>query len=884
MDLYIIPKKKKVMGPVHPLTSTLDYPTSHKFNSSHGNVFGPSLPGQDIMPCRVILKFYPHLHIKLPFRRATRSNSMARLFLLLLLLLPPNSYTLAQHNISLGSTLNSEGPNRSWLSPSGDFAFGFHPVANSSLYLLAFWFDKIDEKTIVWYTNGSTAVSAGSSLQFTNNGMLSLRDTAGAEVWSSPVAGGAYASMNDSGNFVVYGEDGYPKWQSFTTPTDTILPSQELSSGTILHAKLMATDYSNGRFILSLETDGNLTFYTVAVPTGFKYDGYWSTNTSGNNGKLVYDANGTIYYTLENSMQHPITVIMPAKMDSPDQYYQWATLDPDGVLRQYTYPKGEAVSSGLPIVSTAVQEVPTNICTIMYSDFGSGVCGYNSYCTFNWNQIQTQIECACPPSYSFFDPERMYKGCKPDFTLQICDLSMAQVQEQFQMVSMDDVDWPLHAYEEYYPMNETTCQSLCLMDCFCAAAVFDQTEHCWKKKLPLSNGNAGSDVQRIVFLKVPRNNYSQSLLRTEVRSKWKTNKKGWIIGGSVIIGISVFLNFLFIAAHLFRRQFREARKKKQLQPWTRVITRDFTYRELEEATNGFNEEVGRGASGIVYKGHLYDEFGTSIAVKKIDRIPRETEKEFTVEVETIGHTLHKNLIQLLGFCYEGTERLLVYPFMPNGSLTKFLFTGMKPSWDLRVDIAHGVAKGLLYLHEECGKQIIHCDIKPENILLDDNFIPKVSDFGLVKLLAAEQTQTSTGIRGTRGYLAPEWFKNVGISSKVDVYSFGIVLLEIVCCRRNVDLKAVNEERVILTYWAYDCYYCGRLDLLVKDDEEAIINMKMVERFARVALWCIQDEPAMRPTMLKVTKMLDGAVEVPQPPIDTPTFICSLLSNGTDKSK
>ncbi|CAL5068430.1 unnamed protein product [Urochloa decumbens] len=802
---------------------------------------------------------------------------MAHIFLLLLplLLQLPHSCTLAQHIISPGSALKPEGPKRSWLSPSGDFAFGFRSLeTNSSLYLLAIWFDQIEEKTIVWYTNGSTPVSSGSSLQFTHNGTLSLCDSTGAEVWRSPISGGAYASMNDTGNFVIYGADGSPKWQSFTTPTDTILPSQELSSGTILQAKLMDTDYSSGRFILSLGTDGNMTFYTVAVPTGFKYDGYWSTNTSGNGGKLVYDANGTIYYALENSMKYPTIVIMSAEMDSTDQYFHWAKLDPDGVLRQYKYPKRVVVSSGLPAAWTVVQAVPANICTIMYSNFGSGVCGYNSYCMFNWNQTET--ECACAPKYSFFDPERKYKGCKPDFALQSCDLTEAQVPEQFQMIPMNNIDWPLRAYEQYYPMNETTCQQLCLTDCFCAAAVFHQDGRCWKKKLPLSNGNQGTEVQRTVFLKVPKNNYSHPLMNTEARSKWKANRKDWILGGSIIIGVSVFLNFLFVLAHLLGTRNRATTRKNQLRPWIRVMTRDFTYRELEEATNGFNEEVGRGASGIVYKGHLHDEFGTSIAVKKIDRIPRETDKEFTMEVETIGHTLHKNLVQLLGFCYEGTERLLVYPFMPNGSLTKFLFSGMRPSWDLRVDISHGIARGLLYLHDECGKQIIHCDIKPENILLDHNFIAKISDFGLAKLLKAEQTQTSTGIRGTRGYFAPEWFKNVGISSKVDVYSFGIVLLEIVCSRRNVDLKAADEEQVILTYWAYDCYRCGQLDLLVEGDEEAITNMNMVERFTRVALWCIQDEPAMRPTMLKVTKMLEGAIEVPQPPINTPTFISSLL--------
>ena len=166
----------------------------------------------------------------------------------------------------------------------------------------------------------------------------------------------------------------------------------------------------------------------------------------------------------------------------------------------------------MPAALTVVQAVPANICTIMYSNFGSGVCGYNSYCTFNWNKTET--ECACAPNYSFFDPERKYKGCKSDFALQSCDLREAQVLEQFQMIPVNNIDWPLRAYEQYFPMNKTTCQNLCLTDCFCAAAVFDQDGHCWKKKLPLSNGNRGSQVQRTVFLKVSKNNYSYPLINT----------------------------------------------------------------------------------------------------------------------------------------------------------------------------------------------------------------------------------------------------------------------------------------------------------------------------------------------------------------------------------
>jgi serine/threonine protein kinase len=211
--------------------------------------------------------------------------------------------------------------------------------------------------------------------------------------------------------------------------------------------------------------------------------------------------------------------------------------------------------------------------------------------------------------------------------------------------------------------------------------------------------------------------------------------------------------------------------------------------------------------------------------------------------------------------------------MTNGSLNQFLFGDARLQWNLRAQIALGVARGLLYLHEECNTQIIHCDIKPQNILLDGNFTAKISDFGLAKLLRTNQTQTNTGIRGTRGYVAPEWFKSIGITAKVDVYSFGVILLELICCRRNVELDAAEDQK-ILTDWANDCYRCGRVDFLVKGDDEATLNLTKVERFVAVALWCLQEDPTIRPTMLKVTQMLDEAAAVPTPP-DPSSFISSL---------
>ena len=212
--------------------------------------------------------------------------------------------------------------------------------------------------------------------------------------------------------------------------------------------------------------------------------------------------------------------------------------------------------------------------------------------------------------------------------------------------------------------------------------------------------------------------------------------------------------------------------------------------------------------------------------------------EFKAEVSAIGSTNHRNLVQLLGYCNEGQHWLLVYDFMSNGYLASFLFGGSQPYWYQRIQIALETARGLFYLHEECSTQIIQCDIKPQNILLDDSFTTRISNFGLVKVLKIDQTCTTTGIRGTKGYVAPEWFRNMLVTIKVDVYSFGILLLELICCRKSFEAEAKDENQMILADWAYDCYKDKKLDLLVENDEEAIDDMKRVEKYLMIAIWCI----------------------------------------------
>ncbi|KAL6227914.1 hypothetical protein ACLB2K_001868 [Fragaria x ananassa] len=292
-----------------------------------------------------------------------------------------------------------------------------------------------------------------------------------------------------------------------------------------------------------------------------------------------------------------------------------------------------------------------------------------------------------------------------------------------------------------------------------------------------------------------------------------------------------------------------------------VAPRPYAYEQLEKMTDNFKEEVGRGASATVYKGVMLSS-QRLVAVKKLDKVAAEGEKEFQTEMKVIGKTHHRSLVRLLGYCLDGPKKLLVYEYMSNGSLADILFKHeRKLYWEERMGIARNIARGFLYMHEECDTQIIHCDIKPQNILMDENMCPKISDFGLAKLLQQDQTRTTTGIRGTKGYVAPEWHRKMPITVKADVYRFGIVLLEIVCCRRNVDWS-LPEEEAILDELVYHYFESGELSKLVRDED---INRRQFERAIKVGLWCIQDEPSLRPSMKKVLLMLEGTVDIRVPP-------------------
>ncbi|KAL2527416.1 Protein kinase superfamily protein [Abeliophyllum distichum] len=321
---------------------------------------------------------------------------------------------------------------------------------------------------------------------------------------------------------------------------------------------------------------------------------------------------------------------------------------------------------------------------------------------------------------------------------------------------------------------------------------------------------------------------------------------GGIIGAFLSVGTLVALYYVYSSSRI--KKENQATIEKFLEDYRALKPTRFSYAEIRKITNQFSKKLGEGGYGTVYKGKLSNEI--YVAVKVLNNFKGNGE-EFIIEVGTIGRIHHVNVVRLVGYCADGFRRALVYEFLPNDSLEKFIFrAGSKRNtlgWKKLQDIALGIAKGIEYLHQGCDQQILHFDIKPHNILLDHNFNPKICDFGLAKLCCKEQSGVSmTAARGTIGYIAPEVLsRNFGrVSYKSDVYSFGMLLLEMVGGRKNNDLKA-NASQAYFPEWIFNQLSQGEeLHIRIEEGDDAVILKKL----AIVGLWCIQWYPTDRPSM------------------------------------
>uniref|UniRef100_A0ACD5VEM1 Uncharacterized protein n=1 Tax=Avena sativa TaxID=4498 RepID=A0ACD5VEM1_AVESA len=471
-------------------------------------------------------------------------------------------------------------------------------------------------------------------------------------------------------------------------------------------------------------------------------------------------------------------------------------------------------------------------------------CKISAFCCGAFGVCTSRGTCACIDGFSPHDPNEWELGHFVSGCSRVTPSDCQGGISTDSFILLDNLQGLPDNPQNTRQKTSEDCKAACLSQCYCVA---------------YSYRDSGCMIWYDVLLNLTLGN---TTLDTKIYMRVGSHGKGWrehiqlvmLVIGSLVVALLVMLVLFW----LYKRSLRQT----QVEGFLSV----YSYAQLKRATRNFSDKLGEGGFGSVFKGTVAGP--SSVAVKRLKGI-RHRDKQFRAEVQTIGMIQHTNLVRLLGFCTEGTKRLLVYEYMPNGSLDSHLFSEATStlSWRLRRRIAIGIAKGLAYLHEECRDCIIHCDIKPENILLDAEFCPKIADFGMAKLLGRDINAALTTLRGTIGYLAPEWVYGHAITHKADVYSFGVVLFELISGRRTTRSMRSGNHRYFPLYAAAKvnegdvlCLLDGRL----RGDG----NVKELDVICRVACWCIQDEEIHRPSMGQVVRMLEGVVEVELPPIPT----------------
>ncbi|GAA0171142.1 transmembrane signal receptor [Lithospermum erythrorhizon] len=344
--------------------------------------------------------------------------------------------------------------------------------------------------------------------------------------------------------------------------------------------------------------------------------------------------------------------------------------------------------------------------------------------------------------------------------------------------------------------------------------------------------------------------------------------------------------FNFPAGRRSKNDERTNHDRQDREGQSIAMTRSFTYNEIRVATNNFHQsnKIGRGGFGTVYKGTLRN--GLEVAVKTLSAESKQGVSEFLAEIETISNVRHPNLVELLGCCVHGANRVLVYEYLENSSLDHALLgqrnNTLKLEWARRSAICVGIAKGLAYLHEELVPHIVHRDIKASNILLDKDLNPKIGDFGLAKLFPDNITHISTKIAGTTGYLAPEYVLGGQLTMKADVYSFGVLIMEIVSGKRSSYSNWVGKQKLLLE-WAWQLHEEGKLLDLVDPDMEEYPKEEVI-RYIKVALFCTQANASRRPMMSQVIDMLSRDIKINEKELAPPGFFQNSGGMSTIPSK
>ncbi|KAG9150486.1 hypothetical protein Leryth_010855 [Lithospermum erythrorhizon] len=740
-------------------------------------------------------------------------------------------------------------------SLGGNFKLGFFSPGKSSNHYIGIWYNKVSEQTIVWVANREDPVVDKYSAELKiQDGNLVISNGSNSLVWStnitSTTSNDVVAVLRDDGNFVLVDalnlNTSTPLWQSFDNPTHTWLPGAKISFNKRTNSKQFLSSWKNNEDpapgLYTLEFDPNGSQYIIRWNSS---EQYW---TSGSwNGQI---------FSLVPEMRLNYIYNFSYIDNVNESYFTYSLYNPT------------IVSRFIMDVSGQIKQLTWLDASKEWNLFWSQPrqqCEVYAYCgafgTCNQNSLPF---CDCIDGFRR-KSERDWNlndysgGCERKTDLQCGNVSSTGEQDRFKA----SPNMVLQQHSQLVNVgNVAECESTCLNNCSCTAYAFDGSCSVWTGELlNLQQLSSGDSNGRTFYIRLSASEFPGA----------KSNMG--IIIGAVVGSIAFVLVILGIVIIVVWRHRKLSIKRAAAAKESLVA---FPYRDLQNATKNFSDKLGGGGFGSVFKGKLPD--STEIAVKKLESISQ-GEKQFRTEVSTIGTIQHVNLVRLRGFCSEGNKKLLVYDYMVNSSLDAHLFHEKESKvfdWKTRYHIALGTARGLHYLHEKCRDCIIHCDIKPENILLDSELCPKVADFGLAKLVGRDFSRVLTTMRGTRGYLAPEWISGVAITAKADVYSYGMMLFEFVSGKRNSESSEYGIARFFPTWAASVTVEGGDILSLLDPRLDRNADEDEVLRLCKVACWCIQENESIRPSMGQIVQILEGVLEVNMPP--TPRSLQAFVDN------
>uniref|UniRef100_M1AFZ1 Receptor-like serine/threonine-protein kinase n=3 Tax=Solanum tuberosum TaxID=4113 RepID=M1AFZ1_SOLTU len=772
--------------------------------------------------------------------------------------------SIGEDTISMNESVSS---GQTIISSSGTFELGFFTPGNSFKYYLGIWYKNISSQTVVWVANRETPVSDAAHLTIIQ-GNLVLLDKFQSLVWSTNISRSVppknlvIAVLCDDGNLILSdlsSNSSIPLllWQSFDYPTHAFLPGGKVGYDKRTQRKQVLiswkdlNDPSPGLFSMELDPRRAQLVIKWNRTTQYWASSSWNGRTFSSvpGMRLNYIFN---YSYIDNENESYFTYSL-YNSEIPSKFI----MDVSGQIKQLLW--STSLDDWYPFWAQ-----PTEQCDV-YANCGAfGVC----------NNVNSSCNCLSgfkARSDAEWNSNNYSSGCVRVRDQEVQCNGITEDKDSFWMNSI--VSLPASQDTNITVAEASQCRSACFNNCSCTAYTYDVSGACsfWTGDLFNLQQLSKTETEKTIFVK------SGS---PEDQTKAKKSMKLVVLLSSTTAFIVLFIgSFSYI-------YYRRRRRRMTKGTGTQISHLDkigggeiidvpyFCLETILVATDNFSNanKLGQGGFGPVYKGIFPG--GKEIAVKRLSSHSGQGIDEFKNEVTLIAKLQHRNLVRLLGYCINGKEQILLYEYMPNKSLDTFIFDGelcKLLDWKKRYDIILGIGRGLAYLHHDSRLRIIHRDLKTSNILLDEDMNPKIADFGLARIVEGRRTEAKTEkIVGTYGYMSPEYASDGLFSLKSDVFSFGVVILEMISGRKNTGFYQ-SEEALNLLGYAWRMWIEERAMQLTEKSLLESCNRSEVMKCINVALLCVQEDSNDRPKMSDVIVMLVGEGTSLQRP-NRPAFV------------